>query len=150
MCHSASCYSLPERLTGPSHNLKLNFRLAAFHQEYNRYFYILKRDAAGSVTRFTDLGFRYVIALSQEAAADILKRGYGRGVSNKLRFTLVSGSESDILKEMRDFVWLLPIWNRFRSIERGECGDIISEVWMRGESVVENSLISTVDLSACS
>src|ERR1700686_3793703 len=86
MCHSGSCHSLSQRLTRPSHNLKLDFRVAAMHEKYDRYFYILERDTTRSVTRFADLGFRYVIALSQQGTANLLKSGYSCRVSEQTAF----------------------------------------------------------------
>src|SRR5262249_50031112 len=83
MCHSARPHPLSQRLTRPSHNLKLDFRVAAMNEKYYRYFYILEGDTTRSVARFTDLGFRHSIAFSHQGAANFLQSGNCCGVSEQ-------------------------------------------------------------------
>lgn len=85
MCHSA-CHSLSQRLTRPSHYLKLDFAFAPTNEKYDRYFYILEGDTTCSVTSFADLGFRYVVAFDHQGMANFLKSGYSCGVSEQTTF----------------------------------------------------------------
>src|SRR5215470_6848475 len=100
MCHSARPHPLSQRLTRPSHNLKLDFRAAAMNEKYYRYFYILEGDTTHSVTRFTDLGFCYSIAFGHQGTANLLKSGNCCGVSE--RTALHTGGRLGIGHSKRD------------------------------------------------
>src|SRR5215467_5227396 len=86
MCHSARSHPLSQRLTRPSDNLKLDFRVAAMNEKYHRYFYIFERYTTHSVTRFAHLGFCYCVAFSHQGTANFLKSGNRCGVSERTAF----------------------------------------------------------------
>lgn len=111
----------------------LIFALRRPTSKCNRYFYILEHDAAESVARFADLGFRYVIALGQQGAANLLKCRDSHGVSKQTSFHIrlrFGVGHSD-----RDARLRLALADMEPLPKHRAGDDIISEGLLRGESV---------------